>query len=196
MIELLALAASLSDFRADFAPIRAAAVRTRAERVRVKADDLAQRIAALTNDLLYRRQDAEQLRRDLFNLRPRLQRYNPAQPNSDPALRYDVQRISNAVRILAQQVRERSSDLRWIASQAEKDPALEAPARDLVNDALDFDQTARDLRFEADGVLMDLRRDGFGIEAMDVDVYIRDVQNDAQTILNDAETLLMKVRGG
>lgn len=195
MIALLAVAASMADFDAAVPRARQEIAAARAARAQAAPDDLRDRIANLNFDLRNRRQDAEQLRWDLTNLRPRLLRYQPSRPGDDPALRYDVARLSQAAKTLSREVALRSSDLRWISAQAEKDPSLVQPAQTLSQDTLDFKQSAGFLRFDSEGVLGDLRRAGFDPDAADIDDATQRVQDDAQTIQNDSQTLLMKVRG-
>lgn len=195
MIEILAVAASLTDFDAAVAHVRKTVAQTRAAQVKARDGELAAKIGALDSDLRWIGQHADQLGRDLSMLRPRLLRYQPSRPNDDPALRYDVQRLANDARNMIRDLRQRGDDLRWIYGSAEKDPGLETPANDLVRDSMALGRSLDSYKFELDGVIWEMRRGGFGVEAGDFDFAARDSETVCREIQNDAQALYVKVSG-
>lgn len=167
----------------------------RAAQVKATAADLGPQIENLAGDLERSTFDASRLRSDLRFLLMRVNNPSNGRPDTDPALRWDIQRFSQDLAQLTRDAQWRLNDLRFLASQAAKDETLAAPASRLLNAARRFKGETNWLFLDARLASFDLMRAGFVPEGMDLDRDSRDVDGRAQDLQNEADKLLTKVRG-
>ncbi|MBI2387524.1 MAG: hypothetical protein HYV14_16160 [Elusimicrobia bacterium] len=175
----------------------------RASQVQAKGAASGPQIDGMAWDLQRYERDISRMRNDLRWLQQRLRRAGSAQPGrpgqqpgqpSDPSLRWDIQRL---VRDLAQTTRDaqwRLNDLRFLASSAEKDEALVAPASRLLDAARRLKSETNWFSMDARFAYFDFMRAGYTFEGMDLDRNSRDVDTNAQALQTEADRLLSKVR--
>lgn len=200
-------APEIPSFEASVANIQAVVAASRAASVKKLSADVGPQLDNLSWDLERADQDAQRLRNDLRWLlqrvrqhrslapgRPQPGRPAPQQPDNDPSLRWDVQRLTQDLSRLARDAQWRSTDLRNLSAQTGKDAALVGPASRVLDAARrlkgDTNWLATDARF----AYFDFMRAGFTFEAMDLDRNTRDFDSRAQDLQNDADALLTKVR--
>ncbi len=174
----------------------------RASQVKAKGAASGPQIDSMAWDLQRYERDIAQMRNDLRWLQQRLRRAGSTQPGrpgqpgqpSDPSLRWDIQRLT---RDLAQTTRDaqwRLNDLRFLASSAEKDEALVAPATRLLDAARRLKNETNWFSMDARFAYFDFMRAGYTFEGMDLDRNSRDVDTNAQALQTEADRLLAKVR--
>lgn len=206
VLMLAAVSASASpaipSFEVSAAQLQASIAAMRASQVKAKVAASGPQIDSLAWDLQRYERDIAQMRNDLRWLQQRLRRAGSTQPGrpgqpgqpSDPSLRWDIQRL---VRDLAQTSRDaqwRLNDLRFLASSAEKDEALVAPATRLLDAARRLKNETNWFSMDARFAYFDFMRAGFTFEGMDLDRNSRDVDTNAQELQTEADRLLAKVR--
>ena len=174
----------------------------RASQVKAKGAASGPQIDSMAWDLQRYERDIAQMRNDLRWLQQRLRRAGsthqdlPGQPGqpSDPSLRWDIQRLT---RDLAQTTRDaqwRLNDLRFLASSAEKDEALVAPATRLLDAARRLKNETNWFSMDARFAYFDFMRAGYTFEGMDLDRNSRDVDTNAQALQTEADRPLAKGR--
>lgn len=207
VLALSAVSASASpaipSFEHSAAQLQASVAALRAAQVQAKGANSGPQIAALTWDLERYGRDISRMRNDLRWLQQRLRRAGssqpgrpgqPGRPDNDPSLRWDVQRLSRDLAQLARDAQWRLNDLRFLASSAEKDEALVAPASRLLDAARRLKSDTNWFAMDARFAYWDFQRAGYTFEAMDMDRNSRDVDNNAQYLETEADRLLAKVR--
>lgn len=193
---------ALPSFEHSAAQLQSSVAALRAAQVKAKGANSGPQISAMTWDLERYGRDISRMRNDLRWLQQRLRRQGSAQPGrpgqpgqpNDPSLRWDVQRLTRDLAQTARDAQWRLNDLRFLASSAEKDETLVAPASRLLDAARrlksDTNWFASDARFAH----WDFQRAGFTFEAMDLDRNSRDLDSRARDLENEANRLLTKVR--
>ena len=193
---------AIPSFEVSAAQLQASIAAMRASQVQAKAAASGPQIDSMAWDLQRYERDIAQMRNDLRWLQQRLRRAGSNQPGrpgqpgqpSDPSLRWDIQRL---VRDLAQTSRDaqwRLNDLRFLASSAEKDEALVAPATRLLDAARRLKNETNWFSMDARFAYFDFMRAGYTFEGMDLDRNSRDVDTNAQSLQTEADRLLAKVR--
>ncbi|MBI2788785.1 MAG: hypothetical protein HYX59_08900 [Elusimicrobia bacterium] len=193
---------SMPSFEVSAAQLQASIAALRASQVQAKVAASGPQIDSMAWDLQRYERDIAQMRNDLRWLQQRLRRAGSNQPGrpgqpgqpSDPSLRWDIQRL---VRDLAQTSRDaqwRLNDLRFLASSAEKDEALVAPATRLLDAARRLKNETNWFSMDARFAYFDFTRAGYTFEGMDLDRNSRDVDTNAQSLQEEADKLLTKVR--
>lgn len=149
----------------------------------------ASQIQAVSRDVRNAEWEVERLRRSIDQLR-----WRARQPQPNPFLRSDAQNLVWDLRRLTNDLWRHEHAARRLVQNAQKDPELVAPARQL-------EWTARDLRsetrwMESDGrwAAMDLRRVGLTFEAMDIERETQTAERHAAEIEQDSAALLRKVQ--
>lgn len=193
---------SMPSFEVSAAQLQASIAALRASQVQAKVAASGPQIDSMAWDLQRYERDIAQMRNDLRWLQQRLRRAGSTQPGrpgqpgqpSDPSLRWDIQRL---VRDLAQtsgDAQWRLNDLRFLASSAEKDEALVAPAARLLDAARRLKNETNWFSMDARFAYFDFTRAGYTFEGMDLDRNSRDVDTNAQSLQTEADRLLAKVR--
>lgn len=190
---------AIPSFEFSAAQLQSSIAAMRASQVKAKGAASGPQIDSMAWDLQRYERDIAQMRNDLRWLQQRLRRAGSTQPGrpgqpSDPSLRWDIQRL---VRDLAQTSRDaqwRLNDLRFLASSAEKDEALVAPATRLLDAAQRLKNETNWFSMDARFAYFDFMRAGYTFEGMDLDRNSRDVDTNAQALQTEADRLLSKVR--
>lgn len=193
---------AIPSFEVSAAQLQSSIAAMRASQVKAKGAASGPQIDSMAWDLQRYERDIAQMRNDLRWLQQRLRRAGSTQPGrpgqpgqpSDPSLRWDIQRL---VRDLAQTSRDaqwRLNDLRFLASSAEKDEALVAPATRLLDAARRLKNETNWFSMDARFAYFDFMRAGYTFEGMDLDRNSRDVDTNAQSLQTEADRLLAKVR--
>ncbi|MCR4296265.1 MAG: hypothetical protein NUW21_12075 [Elusimicrobia bacterium] len=190
---------AIPSFEVSAARLQASVAALRAAQVQAKGANSGPQISALTWDLERYGRDISRMRNDLRWLQQRLRRQGSAQPGrpgqpSDPSLRWDVQRLTRDLAQTARDAQWRLNDLRFLASSAEKDEALVAPASRLLDAARRLKSDTNWFAMDARFAYWDFNRAGYTFEAMDLDRNSRDVDTNAQNLETEADRLLAKVR--
>lgn len=183
-------------FELSAAQLQESASAMRGAQVKARTGDLKPRIIRMTLDLQRCERSALRLRRELGLLVVRLREYKTkvGRVNNDPTLSLDVQRFTQDLAQLARDSQRSLNDLRFLASQAEKDEALVAPVSGLLDVARRFKNATSRLRLDARSAYPDFVRVGFTFEGMDMDRDSRDVDEHARDLQDEADQLLAKVR--
>lgn len=194
---------ALPSFEHSAAQLQASVAALRAAQVQAKGANSGPQITAMTWDLERYARDLSRMRNDLRWLQQRLRRQGSAQPgrpgqpgrpDNDPSLRWDVQRLTRDLAQLARDAQWRLNDLRFLASSAEKDEALVAPATRLLDAARRLKSDANWFAMDARFAYWDFNRAGYSFEAMDLDRNSRDVESRSQDLENESDRLLTKVK--
>jgi|CXWL01.1.fsa_nt_gi hypothetical protein len=199
---------AIPSFEFSVAHIESSVAALRAAQVKAKAGNIGPQIINLAWDLQRYERDTARLRNDLRWLQQRLRRQGfaqpglplpgrpgrPGRPDSDPSLRWDVQRFTRDVDQLTRDSQWRIQDLRMLTAQAEKDETLVAPATRLLD-------AARQLKSETNWFLSDARfahfdfsLAGYTSEGWELDRNSRDLDKHAQDLSSESDRLLSKVR--
>lgn len=190
-------AQSLPSFEAALAGARDGILKARAEQVQAKDAQLAQEIGRASRDADSIASDAWRLRSDISDVRRRAQhaQSGPGQPNNDPFLRNDIQRLVWELRDFSRVVGDLARDIQRIArSVQQKDPDLVQPARALVGSAQRLNSEAGWIRNEANWASWDIRRAGFSMEAWDVERESSAAEDSSRQAQSEAQRLLQQVQ--
>lgn len=193
---------ALPSFEVSAARLQSSVAALRAAQVKAKGANSGPQITAMTWDLERYGRDLSRMRNDLRWLQQRLRRQGNAQPGqpgrpgqpNDPSLRWDVQRLSRDLAQLSRDAQWRLNDLRFLASSAEKDESLVAPASRLLDAARRLKSDANWFAMDARFAYWDFQRAGYTFEAMDLDRNSRDVETNSRNLETEADRLLAKVR--
>lgn len=193
---------SIPSFEASAARLQETVAALRASQVKAKGAASGPQIDNLAWDLQRYERDMSRLRNDLRWLQQRLRRAGSAQPGrpgqpgqpSDPSLRWDIQRLVRDLAQLSRDAQWRLNDLRFLASAAEKDETLVAPATRLLDSARRLKNETNWFAMDARFAYFDFTRAGYTFEGMDLDRNSRDIDMNAQSLQTEADRLLAKVR--
>lgn len=170
-------------------PFESLFLQVRQHVLEAKSQADASQIQAVSRDVRGAEWEVKRLRRGLDQLR-----WRARQPQPNPFLRSEAQNLVWDLRRLANDLWRAEHAARRLVQNAQKNPDLVAPARQL-------EWTARDLRsetrwLESDGrwAAMDLRRAGLSFEAMDIEREIQTAERHAAELEQDASALLRKVQ--
>ncbi|MDD5303951.1 MAG: hypothetical protein PHS14_12695 [Elusimicrobia bacterium] len=171
----------------------------RASQVQAKGANSGPQIDSMAWDLQRYDQDMLRLRNDLRWLQQRLRTQpgrpgQPGRPDADPSLRWDIQRLTQDLAQVSRDSQWRLNDLRFLASSAEKDETLVAPATRLLDAARRLKSETNWFNMDARFAYFDFMRAGFTFEGMDLDRNSRDIDTNAQSLQDEADKLLTKVR--
>ena len=188
---------AIPSFEFSAAQLQSSIAALRASQVQARGAASGPQIDNLAWDLQRYERDTQRLRNDLRWLQQRLRRAGstqPGQPNNDPSLRWDIQRLSQDLAQMSRDSQWRLNDLRFLASSAEKDETLVAPASRLLDAARRLKGETNWFTMDARFAYFDFTRAGFTFEAMDLDRNSRDLDTNAQSLQTEADRLLTKVR--
>ena len=153
------------------------------------SSDIGPRLDSMSWDLQRAQQETTRMRDELRFLLSRVRSNQP-----DPNLRWDFQRYNQYLSVLARDGQWRLSELRSLSVQAQKDPALVAPAQHLASAAGWLKNETNWLTFDVRFASFDLMRAGLTFESMDLDRASRDFDQNAQDLKAESDRLLAKVR--
>lgn len=189
---------ALPSFDTAIAQIHASVLAQRAEAATARAAIVGPNLDSYAWDLERFGRDAERLRREQSWIVNRVRRYQPpqaGQPDSDPSLRFEVQRLARDFTSLARDLQWKVNDLRWASSQVQKDPELVRPAQRLAEAARVLKDSAHWLQFDARFAIWDYRRAGFTFEAWDIERGATDMEMRSRDLGTLADDILAKARG-
>jgi hypothetical protein len=191
-------APAVPSFETMLLDVRSAVVRTHAGQRAVKDAGLGQRIDRDAWDVQREQRDGQTLRRDLQILKSRLSRYRApqrGQPDTDPGLRWDVQRVSRGLEQHARELQWTRQDLQAVRQAVTgPDAELNAPATRLEGAVTWFSSDERWLESELTFISFDLQRAGFAFEAFDYQRSARAVSDAKSAIEDETRQLLAKLR--
>ncbi|MDX6768025.1 MAG: hypothetical protein SF051_00720 [Elusimicrobiota bacterium] len=204
MVLALVLAAAASaapaapSFDAALLDVRRAVHLTRAAAAADKDAALASRLDRAAWDVQRHERDASSLRRELSMLKSRLSRYGAprrGQPDSDPGLRWEVQRTGRDLQDHARALQWTLHEVRAIRQAiTDKAPELVAPAGRLESQMRWLVSEERWVENEGRWFGFDLRRAGFHFEAFDYERAFRDAADRVRELEDETRQILAKVR--
>jgi hypothetical protein len=189
---------ALPSFENAAAELRANVAALRASALKDKGADIGPRLTQMAWDVERTQQDCQRLRRELGWLMSRVRGVRPGPGNGrggpDQNLRWELQRFNQDLARLTRDAQWRLNDLRGLSAEAQKDPALVAPAQRLVDSARWQKSETGWLISDARFAYFDLMRAGFTFEGMDLDRNSRDLDQAASDLQSESDRLLAKVR--
>lgn len=189
-----AQAAVLPSFDEALAQLRLGVLETRQAQVKAKARDLSGDIGRVGWDIERQRRDVSQFRFRIQDVARRARQVQPGQPNPDPFLRNEADRLAWAMKDAASQLDSALRDLQRIRREAVKDPALVAPARQLDSSVQWLQTDANWIEMDARNAAWDLRRAGLSMEAWDVERSGSDITRSSRSLQSESRELLAKVQ--
>lgn len=191
-----AQAAVLPNFEEALTNLRLTVLETRQAQIQQKTQDLSGAISSLGWDIERERRVVSQFRFRIQEVSRRARQYQPkpGQPDTDPFLRNEVQRLSWDMQDAARQLDYALRELQRISRQAVKDPALVSPARQLESSAQWLQSDATWIEMDARNAAWDLRRAGFSMEAWDLERYGSDITRSGRDLQSESRELLRKVQ--